>query len=412
MSNTLAASRELSSPSGDKAVSRAELYRRMAPFAKANSFLGYKSFVTDLLIYSAGLSAVLFFDSIWLKIVGGLVAGSGLVNLGSLSHEAAHRSMVKSRLGNKVIAVVTLTMLLFNYRLWIYDHHVLHHGRTNVKHNNFLSPLTLEEFRALPPLRRALYRAYHSPLVLGIPLYFMLERWPTVHYFPGKWLPAKFRKSALGYTALITAWLAALLSALVLVPSARGESVAVALLLGFVVPYMIWFTVFSMTAFLQHTNPRLRWYRDVSSMATPPESLSVQVGFPALLNHITHYVLEHPVHHLHAMVPHYRLKEAQAVLGGLVGPAVITMQFNLPNTLDVLRRCRLYDYELHAWTDFEGNVTALVPNPSPSRATAADRFDDAALAPYAGDDGSPPVFFPDAAGTPAPARAEERVGDA
>src|SRR5690606_5128306 len=126
-----------------------------------------------------GIAGVLLFDGVWGKIGGGLLAGLALVNLGSLSHEAAHRTVVKSKLGNKAIAVVTLTMILFNYRLWVYDHHVLHHGRTNVKHNNFLSPLTLDEYRAMPRLRRALYRSYHSPTGLGILLYFLLERWPT-----------------------------------------------------------------------------------------------------------------------------------------------------------------------------------------------------------------------------------------
>jgi omega-6 fatty acid desaturase (delta-12 desaturase) len=364
---------------------RAELHARIAPFERASSFQGYKSLVVDLALYAIGIAAVVLFDSVWGKIAGGILAGLSLVNLGSLSHEAAHRALVQSRLGNKVIAVVTLTMILFNYRLWIYDHHVLHHGRTNVKHNNFLSPLTLAEYRALSPFRRAVYRAYHSETGLGILLYFMLNRWPNVHFYPGAWLPPRFHASAWRYTALITAYMAALLSVLVLVPSALGGSVVASVICGFVVPYTIWFTTFSMTAFLQHTNPQLRWHRDVANMTSPPESTSVQVGIPQWMNYVTHYVLEHPVHHVSAMIPHYNLKRAQAALTDIVEPNIISMQFTVGNMRDVLRRCRIYDYDAHAWLDFEGQRTAVTLDIRKVRTPAAPQGEQME---------SPGIFFP------------------
>jgi omega-6 fatty acid desaturase (delta-12 desaturase) len=374
---------------------RAELHARLAPYARADSFQGYKSFAIDLALYGLGLAGVLLVDALAGKIAGGVLAGLALVSLGSLSHEAAHRSMVRSRLGNKVIAVVSFTLILFNYRLWVYEHHVLHHGRTNVKLNNFLSPLTLAEYRGLSRFRRALYRAYHSQTGLGILLYYLLNRWPSVHFYPGAWLPRRFHASAWGYTALVAAYAAALLALLVLVPQARNASVATALVCGFVLPYTIWFMVFSMTAFLQHTNPQLRWYRDIGSMASPPESTAVHVGIPHWMNHLTHYVLEHSVHHVSAMIPHYRLKEAQSALAGVVGPRVITMRFTLANMRDVLRRCRLYDYDEHAWRDFNGELTAIPLDTSrpPARAAGSRSGD---LLPDQANPGSPGVFFPPA----------------
>lgn len=393
MSDVLAAPLMQSRTDAALAPTRAQLHARIAPYARADSFQGYKSFAVDLAIYALGIAAVLYFNSIAGKVLGGLIAGSGLVNLGSLSHEAAHRAVVKSRLGNKIIAVVSLTMILFNYRLWIYDHHVLHHGRTNVKHNNFLSPLTLAEYRNLSPFRRALYRAYHSKSGAGILLYYLLERWPTVHFVPGAWLPPRFRASAWGYAALMVVYAAALLSLLVLVPSASGGSVIASVLCGFVLPYAIWFTVFSMTAFLQHTNPQLRWYRDIASMASPPESLAVHVGIPHWINHMTHYVLEHPVHHLSAMVPHYRLKQAQAALADIAMPEIIAMRFTIANMRDVLRRCRLYDYDAHAWLDFRGEVTAVPIDTSTVRARPA-RPVAGGLLPDQAEPDSPGIFFP------------------
>jgi omega-6 fatty acid desaturase (delta-12 desaturase) len=390
MSDVLAAPTVQPRTGAKAAPSRAELHALIAPFARADSFQGYKSFAIDVAIYALGIAAVLYFDGIAGKLIGGLIAGSGLVNLGSLSHEAAHRAVVKSRLGNKIIAVVSLTMILFNYRLWVYDHHVLHHGRTNVKHNNFLSPLTLAEFRKLSSFRRALYRAYHSQSGAGILLYYLLERWPTVHFVPGAWLPSRFRASAWRYAALMVVYAVALLGLLAMVSSG---SVAASVLCGFVLPYAIWFTVFSMTAFLQHTNPQLRWYRDIASMVSPPETLAVHVGIPHWINHMTHYVLEHPVHHLSAMVPHYRLKQAQAALAGVAAPEIIAMRFTVGNMSDVLRRCRLYDYDAHAWLDFSGKVTAVPIDTSTMRARPGKRVADGLLPDHAEPD-SPGIFFP------------------
>jgi omega-6 fatty acid desaturase (delta-12 desaturase) len=370
---------------------RAELHARIAPFASANSFSGYKSFVLDLSIYMLGIGCVLSFGGLAWKIAGGLVAGIGLVKLGSLSHEAAHRAVVKSRLGNKIIAVVSMTVILFNYRLWIYDHHVLHHGRTNVKHNNFLAPITVTEYRAMPRFRRALYRAYHSPSGLGILLYFLLERWPTVHLFPGASLPPRFRASAWRYTALLGAYAAVLLSLLALV--APGSVVA-SILCGFVLPCLIWYATFSMTVFLQHTNPRLRWYPDVASLAAPPEALSVHVLMPQWLNHATHYAMEHPVHHLSAMVPHYRLKQAQAALAEVAGRPVITMPFTPAAMREVLRRCRLYDYDSHHWLDFNGQRTAAPLDSGAAGLRQAAKSSSDGLLPDQAEPDSPGIFFP------------------
>jgi omega-6 fatty acid desaturase (delta-12 desaturase) len=371
------------------APTRSQLHALIAPYARTSSFQGYKSFAVDLALYALGMAAVLWFDNLALKIAGGIAVGAALVNLGALLHEAAHRAVVPSRRGNKVIAVVSMTLCLFNFRLWIYDHHVLHHARTNVKGNNFLAPIAMAEYRGMSRFRQALYRSYHTPSGTGILLYFLIERWPTVHFYPGSWLPARFRRSALGYTALLTVYAAALLAVLTVVPSVTGGSVIAALLCGLVLPYTIWFATFSMTVFLQHTHPQVRWYGDVAS--SPPEALSVHVGIPHWINHLSHYGLEHPVHHVSAAIPHYRLKEAQAALAGIATPPVIAMRFTPANLRDVVTRCRLYDYDAHAWMDFDGKVTALPLERGTLPAKSRQASD---LLPDQADPASPGIFFP------------------
>ena len=176
---------------------------------------------------------------------------------------------------------------------------------------------------------------------------------------------------------------------LTLIASATGASVATSVLCGFVLPYAIWSTTFSMTVFLQHTHPQVRWYRDAAS--APPDALSVHVGIPHWINHMSHYGLEHPVHHVSAHIPHYRLKEAQAALASIAAPPVIAMRFTAANLRDVLTRCRVYDYDAHAWMDFDGSVTARPLERGTMRAASLPTGD---LLPDQAVPSSPGIFFP------------------
>jgi hypothetical protein len=93
------------------------------------------------------------------------------------------------------------------------------------------------------------------------------------------------------------------------------------------------------------------------------------------------------------MIPHYHLKQAQVALAGMVAPNIITMRFTPANMSDVLRRCRLYDYDAHAWLDFNGHVTAVPLDTSKVRTRPAGRVSDGLLPDRAEPD-SPGIFFP------------------
>lgn len=133
----------------------------------------------------------------------------------------------------------------------------------------------------------------------------------------------------------------------------------------------------------------------------------MHVLVPALINHLSHYVLEHPAHHVSAAIPHYNLKKAQAELAKVADPSIFTVKFSFANMSDALRRCRLYDYDEHVWIDFEGNVTAIPVETAESRrkAEAGKPFEDLVTG-RAGDGASPGIFFP---ATPNAAEAAQDV---
>jgi omega-6 fatty acid desaturase (delta-12 desaturase) len=58
-------------------------------------------------------------------------------------------------------------------------------------------------------------------------------------------------------------------------------------------------------------------------------------------------------------IPCYRLHAAQAELSRLLGAhALRTHLFAFRRLAQVMRTCKLYDYEHHRWTDFAGRPTA------------------------------------------------------
>ena len=67
--------------------------------------------------------------------------------------------------------------------------------------------------------------------------------------------------------------------------------------------------------------------------------------------------MEHTAHHVRPSIPLYHLKEAQDKLESLHGERVVHYKWSIKNHLEIVSRCKLYDYENHRWLDFNGNPT-------------------------------------------------------
>ena len=78
-----------------------------------------------------------------------------------------------------------------------------------------------------------------------------------------------------------------------------------------------------------------------------------------------HNIMEHPAHHLNPRIPMYTLRAAQQVLQEKF-PGLCEYRLDWRTYVDSARRCKLYDYASHAWTDFSGQVTARVVLASPA----------------------------------------------
>jgi len=356
---------------GREALVRKELSR----FAESRTAGSLAAFAFDLALYAAGVAVAVLASDVWVKALGVIVAGTATSTLFVLGHDAAHRSLVAGNRLNAVLGRIAFLPCLHNHTLWIIQHNWLHHQSTNVRGINSFSPLSPAEFARLSPWRRGLERYYRS--VAGFGAYYLVERWWRDKFFPRAATPAAKRGAAWLDFGLLVLWLALLSAGLVALDAHAGRSPpapAAAIAWGFALPFLVWNALMGMTAFLQHTNPRLPWFltpADARASKSQAE-LAVYVRYPRWYDLLSHNIMQHPAHHVNPRIPWFRLAAAQRTIDALLGADAVTERMGPRYVLGLTRTCQLYDYERQQWLDFAGGATAAAErgpqSPQPARA--------------------------------------------
>ena len=351
--------------------SESALRDEMRPFVGRNDLVGYGAVVLDFTVYFAAVFVSVASDTIWLQALASIVAGTMISTLFVLGHDAAHGSLVSSTRANEFLARALLLPALHNYTLWRIQHNRLHHQTPNVKGLNSWSPFSPAEFAALPRSRRWLERVYRGG---GFGLYYLRERWWKDKFYPSRSVDAKSRPRAMADFALLAAWIVLFVAAVLAVGARFGQPWWSSLLWGVVVPYAFWNTSMGLTVYLQHTHTRTPWFRSLEEAERfgGQESVTVHVKYPRWYGLLSHEIMEHPAHHINPLIPFYHLRAAQQRLNEVLGEDAIVEPVGPFYIAGLLKRCKLYDYDRQAWTDFSGTPTARTsaftpPESSPIR---------------------------------------------
>ncbi|MFZ6648504.1 fatty acid desaturase family protein [Undibacterium sp. TJN25] len=336
-----------------------DVVKEMASYATPDTRKGLSIFIADFSLFFASFAAVLFVPSLALKIVASVIAGIKLANLAAIAHDAAHNSLTPSRRLNWWISVLSFMPCLFNYRLWVYDHHALHHPHTNGEHVDSYQPLSKPAYDALSSMQKRWYRFTRSGNPLAFGCYYILQRWSRVKFMPGAFLPKAHRASAWKHTAFVVAYFAIMMTVLVTAPLYAPVGLVTAVVLGFALPFFIFQSLLSASLYINHTHPDIPWLNGDTSLSKKlkPEHMTVHLRFPKWFAALIHNFYEHPAHHAYPAIPCYRLWDAQARLNQMLGARAIVMRFSLPALKTVFEQCKLYDYENHCWLDFNGRPT-------------------------------------------------------
>jgi omega-6 fatty acid desaturase (delta-12 desaturase) len=333
----------------------------LIPLSGRTYFSAFFLLIMDYALFFALITGTVMFEAAWAKLVCGLAAGFVIGRLFIIGHDACHQSLTPNRELNKVLGRIAFLPSLTPYSLWDTGHNVVHHGYTNLKGVDFVwTPLTTEEFAALPTMQRLLERAYRSGWAPG--LYYMIEIWWKREFFPNKsHMPTRrpiFFKDSMLVTVFGALWVAVISAAAV----ATDQSVALSLLLGVAVPFFFWNSMIGFVVYVHHTHVKVSWHNEKSAWmkAQPFVSTTVHLTFKFNIGAMLHHIMEHTAHHVDMSIPLYKLKQAQAKLEEMLPGRIIVQPFSWRWYFQTARDCKLYDFTRECWTDFAGKKTSPV----------------------------------------------------
>ncbi len=327
----------------------------LLPLIRKNTALAIWLIIFDSSLWIGSIFAIIYFDFIVFKILCSLLAGFVIGRLFILGHDACHQSFTSYRKLNRLLGRIAFLPSLTPYSLWEVGHNVVHHGQTNLKGFDFVwEPLSKAEYDALPRWRQMLERIYRSGF--GPALYYLIEIWWKRLFFPSKKYKTVSRAIFFKDNILITAFATVWISLLILASHATNQSSALLLLMGFIIPFIVWNGMIGFVVYIHHTHPEIAWYEKKSEWirAQPFVSTTVHLKFNFYIGTLLHHIMEHTAHHVDMSVPLYNLKAAQDRLEKLMPNRIVVQTFSWKWYFEIVRICKLYDFEKKAWCDFSG----------------------------------------------------------
>lgn len=268
---------------------------RLGPalFQLANTLLPF------LLLWASMIAAME--EAPWLVPVLAIPATGFFIRLFIIQHDCGHNSFLPSRAANRWLGRAISLVTWMPFAFWRREH-ALHHATSAdlARRQIFEIRLyTTDEFRALSPPRRLLYRVYRHPLFLTLvagPVYVLLRnRLPLDTPLGWRDLLTSVMPHNLGLAGLYGG-LIALLGAVPVV-TATLSCVLPASALG------IWLF------FVQHHFEDASWYEQAEWNANAAALHgSSYYDLPPLLHWFTGHIGLHHIHHLCPGIPNYRLQ--------------------------------------------------------------------------------------------------------
>jgi omega-6 fatty acid desaturase (delta-12 desaturase) len=236
----------------------------------------------------------------WASLLLTVPASLFLVRLFMIQHDCGHGSFFGQRQANEWVGRVIGVLTLTPYDQWR-NTHAIHHatsGNLDRRGMGAIGMLTVEEYAALPLLRRLGYRLYRHPLVmfgLGPAYLFFIEQRLPVGMMRQGWRPWA---SVLGNGAAALAGLSALIWVFGAAP----------VLVVNVVTMLLAATIGVWLFYVQHQFEGAQWARNGAWKRDQAAlSGSSHYDLPAVLRWFTANIGIHHVHHLSSRIPFYHL---------------------------------------------------------------------------------------------------------
>ena len=312
--------------------------------------------------YIACMVGAVWMPTYWGRTLSLSIVPMMIGSLFVLGHDAAHNSLTPYSWLNRLLARLVLLPAWHPYTSWVYAHNTLHHGGTNLRgeHPDFV-PLTKEEYDGLPRWRQLVERIYRSPLGPGCS-YVVGFFFGYILFPPKDHLPPQRRQFELDRLLVFAFFGLQVLGMYLLACRMKG-------LFWPPLPYAIsqvtfawflWVQFMGFVSYIQHTHPQLAWYDDPKEWSFYHVQLksSTHVVFPHPIERLMNNIMDHAAHHIDPAIPLYHLPQSQRLLEQSCEEHAAVIPWSPRQYLELCRVCKLYDFQRHCWTDFEGNVTS------------------------------------------------------
>ncbi len=237
---------------------------------------------------------------LWATLLLAVPAGGFLVRAFILFHDCCHGSFLSSRRAMDAVGAVLGILTFTPYQEWRHSHGVHHSSVGNLDRRGIgdVWTMTADEYRAAPPFRRFLYRAYRHPLILfgfgPLFLFLIINRFPT-----------KGAKRTQVRSVVLTNFAVLAVAAAGCLVLGLREYLTIQLSVLFVAALAgIWLF------YVQHQFDPTYWARSEDWQSLDAALLgSSFYKLPAVLRWFSGNIGLHHIHHLNPRIPNYRLQE-------------------------------------------------------------------------------------------------------
>jgi len=237
--------------------------------------------------------------SYWITLALSIPAAGFLVRTFIIFHDCCHGSFFKSKRANRIMGYITGILTFTPFERWQHDH-AIHHataGDLDRRGVGDVMTLTVDEYRALSPIKQLGYRLFRHPLIMFTigPVYIFL----ISHRFTLKKAGKRERMSVLITNLALLVMVASLSYFL-----GWKEYLLVHL------PIIVFGTTAGVWLFyVQHNYEGSYWTRHTNwDFATAGLKGSSFYKLPRLLQWFTGNIGFHHVHHLNPRIPNYKLE--------------------------------------------------------------------------------------------------------
>jgi len=327
----------------------AELRVQPARWAMSLSAFGFALY--GALFYGAAFGA-----PAWLRLVCAVGLGPAIAFLFRIAHDSGHLCNLRGMRANHLLGRPSILPAYHPYSVWMVLHNARHHAFTNLRGYDYIwTPLSKADYECLGRFGRWRERLYRSAFGTGV--YYLYAIWWRQMILGRHTIRARRPDTFLFDQCLVLVFLVLQLGVLALAAGGPGGFV-LRVLECVVMPHVTLCWMLGYVSFFNHTHPLVPWLtqRDEWSFHVGQVRCTVHMKVPVWLVFFMTDLGLHGAHHIEPRIPIWRLEEAERRL--LEAATTLREErWTWRTQHDILRRCKLYDYDSHCWLDFAGNRT-------------------------------------------------------